>query len=41
MKYLIMCGGTYEDWEYPKHMAVVNGEPKDIAYFDRILKTSD
>lgn len=27
MKYIIMCGGTYEDWEYPKHMAVVNGEP--------------
>ena len=24
-KYILMCGGTYEDWEYPKHMAVVNG----------------
>lgn len=37
MKYIIMCGGTYEDWEYPKHMAVVNGEPI-VARTIRLLR---
>ena len=37
MKYIILCGGTYEDWEYPKHMAVVNGEPI-VARTIRLLR---
>ena len=26
MKYIIMCGGEYKEWETPKHLMVVNGE---------------
>ena len=26
MKYIIMCGGSYEKFETPKHLSVVNGE---------------
>lgn len=26
MKYIIMCGGTYEKWKTPKHLAKINGE---------------
>ena len=26
MKYIIMCGGKYEQWETPKHLLKVNGE---------------
>lgn len=37
MKYIIMAGGTYEDWKYPKHMAVVNGEPI-VARTIRLLR---
>lgn len=27
MKYIIMCGGKYDTWKYPKHLTRVNGEP--------------
>ena len=37
MKYIIMCGGTYEDWETPKHMTPVNGEPI-VARTIRLLR---
>ena len=26
MKYIIMCGGEYKKFDYPKHLSVVNGE---------------
>ena len=26
MKYIIMCGGTYEKWKTPKHLCKINGE---------------
>lgn len=26
MKYIIMCGGEYKDFETPKHLSVINGE---------------
>ena len=26
MKYIIMCGGMYEQWETPRHLTVINGE---------------
>lgn len=26
MKYIIMCGGTYERWAEPKHLSKINGE---------------
>ena len=27
MRYMIMCGGTYDKWEKPKHLTEVKGEP--------------
>lgn len=27
MKYIIMCGGSYAEWETPKHLLTVLGEP--------------
>ena len=27
MKYIIMCGGTYADWQQPRHLTEINGEP--------------
>lgn len=27
MKYIIMCGGTYEAWETPRQLTKINGEP--------------
>ena len=27
MKYIIMCGGTYDKWKEPKHLTKINGEP--------------
>lgn len=27
MKYIVMCGGTYEKWQTPKHLVKINGEP--------------
>ena len=26
MKYIIMCGGTYDKWKEPKHLTKINGE---------------
>lgn len=26
MKYIIMCGGSYEQWEKPKHLTTIQGE---------------
>lgn len=26
MKYIIMCGGTYDKWSTPKHLCKINGE---------------
>ena len=26
MKYIIMCGGEYKQWETPKQLSVVKGE---------------
>lgn len=26
MKYVIMCGGYYEQWKTPKQLQIVNGE---------------
>lgn len=27
MKYIIMCGGHYDEWETPKQLTKINGEP--------------
>ena len=27
MKYIIMCGGTYPEWDKPRHLTKVCGEP--------------
>lgn len=27
MKYIIMCGGRYKEWESPRHLLMVQGEP--------------
>ena len=27
MKYIIICGGTYDKWKEPKHLTKINGEP--------------
>ena len=37
MKYVIMCGGFYEQWETPKQLQVVNGE-KIVERTIRLLK---
>lgn len=37
MKYIIMCGGTYDKWEVPKHLTKINGEPI-VARTIRLLK---
>ena len=39
MKYIIMCGGTYEKWQTPKHLSVVKGEPI-VARTIRLLRES-
>ncbi len=36
-KYILMCGGTYEDWEKPKHLSEVCGEPI-VARTIRLLR---
>lgn len=36
-KYVLMCGGTYEDWEHPKHISEVCGEPI-VARTIRLLR---
>ena len=37
MKYIIMCGGTYEKWSMPRQLVEINGEPI-IARTIRLLK---
>lgn len=37
MKYIIMCGGTYDKWKEPKHLTKINGEPI-VARTIRLLK---
>ena len=37
MKYIIMAGGTYENWEKPKHLSEVCGEPI-VARTIRLLR---
>ena len=27
MKYIIMCGGSYDKWDTPKHLTPLKGEP--------------
>lgn len=39
MKYILMCGGTYEKWQTPKHLSVVKGEPI-VARTIRLLRES-
>ena len=37
MKYIIMCGGDYREWETPRHMTVVRGE-EIVARTIRLLR---
>ena len=37
MKYIIMCGGTYADWQQPRHLTEINGEPI-VARTIRLLR---
>ena len=37
MKYIIMCGGTYREWETPRHLTPIKGEPM-IARTIRLLR---
>lgn len=37
MKYIIMCGGYYEEFKTPKQLSVINGEPL-VARTIRLLK---
>ena len=37
MKYIIMCGGTYTDWEIPRHLSVIKGE-EIVARTIRLLR---
>lgn len=37
MKYIIMCGGEYPQWEIPKHLQTVNGE-RIVERTIRLLK---
>ena len=37
MQYIIMCGGNYKGWDYPRQISLVNGEPL-IARTIRLLK---
>lgn len=36
-KYVIMCGGNYDDWDTPRQMAKINGEPL-VARTIRLLR---
>lgn len=40
MKYIIMCGGEYKQWQEPKHFTKINGEPI-ITRTIRLLKEFD
>lgn len=37
MLYLIMCGGTYANWKYPKQLSMIHGEPL-VARTIRLLR---
>lgn len=37
MKYIIMCGGNYKNWETPRHLSKINGEIL-VARTIRLLK---
>jgi hypothetical protein len=37
MKYIIMCGGSYDKWDTPKHLTELKGEPI-VARTIRLLK---
>lgn len=37
MKYIIMCGGSYDKWDTPKHLTELKGEPL-VARTIRLLK---
>lgn len=37
MNYIIMCGGTYDKWDTPKHLTELKGEPL-VARTIRLLK---
>lgn len=37
MKYIIMCGGVYREWDKPKQLLKINGEPI-VARTIRLLK---
>ena len=37
MKYIIMCGGTYPDWDEPRQLIRINGEPI-VARTIRLLR---
>ena len=37
MKYIIMCGGSYDKWDTPKHLTPLKGEPI-VARTIRLLK---
>ena len=37
MKYIIMCGGTYQRWKKPRHFTELNGEPI-VARTIRLLR---
>lgn len=39
MKYIIMCGGDYQNWETPKQLLKINGE-EVVARTIRLLKES-
>lgn len=40
MKYIIMCGGYYEQFQTPKQLSIINGEPL-IARTIRLLKENN
>lgn len=40
MKYIIMCGGRYNEWTVPRQMAPINGEP-NTARTIRLLHEND
>lgn len=37
MKYIIMCGGKYKKWNYPRQISLINGEPI-VARTIRLLR---
>ena len=39
MKYIIMCGGQYNEWKIPKHLLEINGESL-VARTIRLLKNN-